>query len=623
MNKFFKKVVVTLASTSMVASLFAGTAVSRATIVKADNLLTGEWTHNHEAWQWNNGGWYDDAGINETVITTTENGFTADIKLTGWQAEWSGDNNVNVPDGAFSWDGAWRDKPYQLNSEKTMSVEPASTYNLKFDIKNDMTDDKNKAVEKNVTVTVNSGIENDSDNTFLLKTVRVPAGETYTFDEKFTVGSEYKSETVKIQIAYGAYIYSYNLAKAGMTEYAPAENVFAPGTVEPANVKGKLSFSNISVEKTAYEEITTPSETKPEVESKYAIKDWTHTHEPEAWDQGGWYNDAGVGDTTIAKLPTGFAANIKITGWRQEWNGDNNVNVPEGAVPVGNGWCDNPYQLTSQADLSVKAGHKYDLKFDISNKMLDDKGNPTEKNVTITVNSGIENDTDNVFWYETVRIPANETLSVAKEITIPETYTSDKIVLQVAYGPYCYSYEVEKAGRTEELLQKVPDYIFAPGTTEGVNSSGVLMFVNTEFKDQAQEEETTPAITENETTPETTTVAPTTKAAENNSSATPTSKTLDKTPVNGKLATTKVTKATKKKAATKVKLTFKKVNGAKKYQVQVSTSKKFKKVLVKKTVKKVTVTIKNKKLKNKKKLYVRVKAVGAVKWSKAKKVKIK
>ena len=346
--------------------------------------------------------------------------------------------------------------------------------------------------------------------------------------------------------------------------------------------------------------------------------EWTHNHEAWQWNNGGWYDDAGINETVITTTENGFTADIKLTGWQAEWSGDNNVNVPEGAVPVDNGWCDNPYQLTSQADLSVKAGHKYDLKFDISNKMQDDKGNPTEKNVTITVNSGIENDTDNVFWYETVRIPANETLSVAKEIAIPETYTSDKIVLQVAYGPYCYSYEVEKAGRTEELLQKVSDYIFAPGTTEGVNSSGVLMFVNTEFKDQAQEEETTPAVDPATTAPVTTkapeaktTVAVTTKAPE------------AKTTVTNKLGTTKVTKVTKKKAAAKVSVTFKKVNGAAKYQVQISTSKKFKKVLVNKTVKKVSVVIKSKKLKYKKKLYIRVRAVGTSKWSKVKKIKIK
>ena len=46
-------------------------------------------------------------------------------------------------------------------------------------------------------------------------------------------------------------------------------------------------------------------------------------------------------------------------------------------------------------------------------------------------------------------------------------------------------------------------------------------------------------------------------------------------------------------------------------------------MLVNKIIKKVKVTISSKKLKNKKKLYIRVKAVGADKWSKAKKIKIK
>ena len=76
-------------------------------------------------------------------------------------------------------------------------------------------------------------------------------------------------------------------------------------------------------------------------------------------------------------------------------------------------------------------------------------------------------------------------------------------------------------------------------------------------------------------------------------------------------------------SAKKIKLTFKKVTGAKKYTVQFSTTNKFKKVLYTKTVKNTKVTIASNKLKNKKKLYVRVKAVGAKKWSKVVKVKIK
>ncbi len=89
------------------------------------------------------------------------------------------------------------------------------------------------------------------------------------------------------------------------------------------------------------------------------------------------------------------------------------------------------------------------------------------------------------------------------------------------------------------------------------------------------------------------------------------------------LKRTTVKKAVKKKSAKKIRLTFKKVKGAKKYMVQFSTTKKFKKILVKKKVKKVKVTISNRKFRNKKKLYVRVRAIGAKKWSKVKRVKIK
>ncbi len=89
------------------------------------------------------------------------------------------------------------------------------------------------------------------------------------------------------------------------------------------------------------------------------------------------------------------------------------------------------------------------------------------------------------------------------------------------------------------------------------------------------------------------------------------------------LKKTKVKNAVKRKNTAKIKITIKKIKGAKKYNIQVSGTKKFKKILLKKTVKKTTVTIKNRRLKNKKKLYVRARAVGAKKWSKAKRVKIK
>ncbi len=100
--------------------------------------------------------------------------------------------------------------------------------------------------------------------------------------------------------------------------------------------------------------------------------------------------------------------------------------------------------------------------------------------------------------------------------------------------------------------------------------------------------------------------------------------------VNVKLGKAQVKKDTKKKAAKKVKIILKRIKGAQKYQIQISKSKKFKKKLVKKTVKKVKFTLKSKKISNKKKLYIRARAMAVVNkktyygnWSKAKKIKIK
>ena len=119
-----------------------------------------------------------------------------------------------------------------------------------------------------------------------------------------------------------------------------------------------------------------------------------------------------------------------------------------------------------------------------------------------------------------------------------------------------------------------------------------------------------------------TTVAPTTKAI--STTAVPT--TVKKTTV--KKTTVKAT--AKKLSSNKVKLSVKKLAGASKYAVQISTTKNFKKVVAKKTSKKAVFTVKSKKLKGKKKLYVRVKVYKKVngktvasQWSKATKIRVK
>lgn len=94
----------------------------------------------------------------------------------------------------------------------------------------------------------------------------------------------------------------------------------------------------------------------------------------------------------------------------------------------------------------------------------------------------------------------------------------------------------------------------------------------------------------------------------------------------------KIIKAAKKFGTQKVKISVRKIQGAQKYQIQFSKTKKFTKKTIRivRMSKKTTFIVKSKKLKNKKKLYVRVRAVKVVngknyygKWSKKKKVTIK
>ena len=158
----------------------------------------------------------------------------------------------------------------------------------------------------------------------------------------------------------------------------------------------------------------------------------------------------------------------------------------------------------------------------------------------------------------------------------------------------------------------------APAQKETTTTAAPAQKETTTTAAPAQKETTTVAPAQKETT----TVAPTTKAI----STTAAPATVKKITV--KKTTVKAT--AKKLSSNKVKLSVKKVAGASKYAVQISTTKNFKKVIAKKTSKKAVFTVKSKKLKGKKKLYVRVKVYKKVngkltssKWSKATKIRVK
>lgn len=329
-------------------------------------------------------------------------------------------------------------------------------------------------------------------------------------------------------------------------------------------------------------------------------------------------NDALITTNTITSTADSISADIVITGWQAEWVAETGeANVPSDAIMLGNKtatedpriWGEKPYQITSTNTANIVPGNTYKFKFTVNNGMMEaDVQTPTEKNITVTINSGIEGDNDNTMLFETVRVPASSTKTYEFDVPISADYLNDTVQIQFAYGSYSYSYnltEAVKAGKVTEEAAKACTYAYAYGTTEKVNAHGTLTFSDISLMGEKYHESIIP--------PKQTTEAPTTKAptvvkpSQNNTTAAPTVKKLAKV--------TKVkAKNNKKKSLT---ITWKKVTNAKKYEVKVG----------KKTynVKKAKLTVKKLKKGKKYTIKVRAKAAGfkTGAWSKSIKVKIK
>ena len=249
MRKVFNKVMAGAMTTALVATLSVGFKTNT-TDVKADtaNALTGSWTSSAESYEPN------DAVITQTTFKSTAvDNVSANISITGWQANWTAESAA-PEDAIVLNDKIWGEKPYQIKSEINAKVVPGNTYKLKFTVNNGMMQaDTTTKTEKNITITVNSGIEGDNDNIMLFKTIRVPAGETKTYEFDVPVSPDYLSNDIKVQLAYGSYYYSYELTqavKAGkVTEEAAkaCKYAYAYGTSENVNAHGTLSFTDISL----------------------------------------------------------------------------------------------------------------------------------------------------------------------------------------------------------------------------------------------------------------------------------------------------------------------------------------------------------------------------------------
>ena len=249
MRKVFNKVMAGAMTTALVATLAVGFKVNT-TDVKADtaNALTGSWTSSAKSYEPN------DAVITQTTFKSTAvDNVSANISITGWQANWIAESAA-PEDAIVLNDKIWGEKPYQITSEINAKVVPGNTYKLKFTVNNGMMEaDTTTKTEKNITITVNSGIEGDNDNTMLFKTITVPAGATETYEFDVPVSPDYLSNDIKVQLAYGSYYYSYELTqavKAGkVTEEAAkaCKYAYAYGTSENVNAHGTLAFTDISL----------------------------------------------------------------------------------------------------------------------------------------------------------------------------------------------------------------------------------------------------------------------------------------------------------------------------------------------------------------------------------------
>lgn len=265
MRKVFNKVMAGAMTTALVATLAVGFKVNT-TDVKADtaNALTGSWTSSAEGYEPN------DAVITQTKFNSTAvDNVSANISITGWQANWTAESAA-PEDAIVLNDKIWGEKPYQITSEINAKVVPGNTYKLKFTVNNGMMEaDTTTKTEKNITITVNSGIEGDNDNTMLFKTITVPAGATETYEFDVPVSPDYLSNDIKVQLAYGSYYYSYELTqavKAGkVTEEAAkaCKYAYAYGTSENVNAHGTLAFTDISLMGEKYTQSVIPERQTP------------------------------------------------------------------------------------------------------------------------------------------------------------------------------------------------------------------------------------------------------------------------------------------------------------------------------------------------------------------------
>ena len=311
-----------------------------------------------------------------------------------------------------------------------------------------------------------------------------------------------------------------------------------------------------------------------------------------------------TGDKNIAKGKTAFSNSVKEKDYQPEEAFDGNLGLRYAAASYESG-----------VTLGVDLGKTYKVS---SVAFKWENAYATEYNIQVSKDGKA---------YDTVK---TMTADKAETIEVPldEAVEARYVRIECVKNAINYGYSLWEMGVYGTEVAEVETTTNTPVVEPGTGETTTPAKQDETTTPAKQDETTTAAPAQNETTTaapaqnETTTVAPTTKAI----STTAAPATVKKTTV--KKTTVKAT--AKKLSSNKVKLSVKKVAGASKYAVQISTTKNFKKVVAKKTSKKAVFTVKSKKLKGKKKLYVRVKVYKKVngktvasQWSKATKIKVK
>ena len=338
-----------------------------------------------------------------------------------------------------------------------------------------------------------------------------------------------------------------------------------------------IDFKGITT--TEATEIVTTTEQQPEEDGYYAsIKgQWTLTSPWSAFSSGS-IKYKGTADNNSATVDIKFAE-YGGGDWQTQLRVLGSTNVV-GSLEAGKDYkVKVDYTASKAFDGLVKIGEKVEnVKFAEGTNSLEISYKAETERPDIYLNLG----------YAPADEELNIKLTLVKVEDIQPTVdpTSNNVTSADVTQPDATSADVTQPDATSADVTS-PDATSADVTQPDATSADVTSPDATSADVTTTPKATTPkATTAKPTTAKPTTAKPTTKKAS-----------LKKTKITKKI--------TKKLSSKKVKLTFKKVKGAKKYTVQVSTSKKFKKVLYKKTVKKTKVTLSSKKLKNKKKLYVR------------------